>query len=366
MDHIAERAEKLSRLRRLLAEAHLDAIWLRRMSSFAWLTAGAADYVSIADEHGIASILVTPQRAIIATNNIEAPRLRAEEGLDDAGFEWHVSPWHEPADVLSAWAAGQSVGCDEAFPGTTNLAGAISALRSQLLPAETERMRDVGRRCGQAMDATLEAIEPGMSEMDIAGLLAANAYTQGVVPIVNLVAADARTADYRHPIPTERRLQRYVMVVLSGRRYGLIAALTRFVHFGPLPKDLRVRAEAVAHVDATFIANTRPGRRLADIFQAGVEAYAAAGYRKEWLHHHQGGTAGYEGREEKARPASTSIVYQGQAYAWNPSIAGAKSEDTILVGAADNEVITVTLHVPTLVVRVGDRNYMRPAIWERV
>ena len=360
-----ERQEKLARLRRLMAEAGLGALWLRRMSSFAWLTAGATDYVNIADEHGIASIIVTPDATHIFTNNIEAPRLMAEEGLNDAGLEWHVSPWHEGADPLSIAPAGSGIGTDEAFPGAQNMAAAISSLRSQLLPPETERMRDTGRRCGLALSAAMPQVVPGMTELQIAGILAREAYAQGIVPLVNLVAVDERVSQFRHPIPTNKKMQRYAMVVLSGRRHGLIASLTRLVHFGPLPKELRQRAEAVARVDAALIAATRPGRRLSDIFQIGVEAYAAAGYRKEWIHHHQGGTSGYEGREEKGRPAATGTVFEGQAYAWNPSIAGTKSEDTVIVEAAENEVITFTPNLPNLTVRVQDQLLVRPAVWER-
>ena len=308
---------------------------------------------------------MTADQIRLFTNNIEAPRLLAEEGLAEAEVEWQIAPWYEPADPLATLPASATIGCDEAFPGTRNLAGQISALRSRLLPPETERMRDLGRRCGLAMASAIQQVAPDMRECEIAGILARESYAQDVVPIVNLIAVDERVTQFRHPVPTDRRMQRYAMLVLSGRRHGLIASLARLVHFGPLPKELRQRAEAVARVDATFIINTRPGRRLADIFQAGVEAYAAAGYRKEWLHHHQGGTSGYEGREEKGRPAATGMVYEGQAYAWNPSIAGTKSEDTIIVGPSGNEIITITPQLPTLVLRVDDVPIARPAIWEK-
>ena len=62
--------------------------------------------------------------------------------------------------------------------------------------------------------------------------------------------------------------------------------------------------------------------------------------------HHQGGLTGYEPREFLAIPGSQEMVVEGQAFAWNPSIAGAKVEDTILVGAAGNEIITLTPSLP--------------------
>jgi antitoxin VapB len=56
------------------------------------------------------------------------------------------------------------------------------------------------------------------------------------------------------------------MLILCGRREGLVCSITRLVHFGRLPDDLRRKAEAVASVDAAFIDATRPGCTLDEVF----------------------------------------------------------------------------------------------------
>jgi hypothetical protein len=48
---------------------------------------------------------------------------------------------------------------------------------------------------------------------------------------------------------------------------------------------------------------------------------------------------GYEGREFKATPTETRKVVEHQLVGWNPSIAGTKSEDTIL---SSGELLTST------------------------
>ncbi len=131
-----------------------------------------------------------------------------------------------------------------------------------------------------------------------------------------------------------------------------------------LPCDLWHKAEAVARVDATFIAATRPGRSLGQIFRHAMAAYAETGFPDQWHLHHQGGPAGYEPREYVATPSSTDIVSVGQVYAWNPSTTGTKSEDTMLVGEADNEVLTAVEDWPTLSVTVDGQELTRPAILE--
>lgn len=154
------------------------------------------------------------------------------------------------------------------------------------------------------------------------------------------------------------------MLVLCARRWGLVASLTRLVHFGPLSEELRRKAQALAQIDAAFIAATRPGKVLGEVFAQGVAAYAATGFPDEWQLHHQGGPAAYEPREYLASPASTDAVLAGQAYAWNPSIRGAKSEDTILVSDAGYEVITEIEGWPMLDVDLDGETHSRPAILE--
>ena len=41
------------------------------------------------------------------------------------------------------------------------------------------------------------------------------------------------------------------------------------------------------------------------------------------------------------------MIEDAQAFAWNPSVPGLKSEDTVLAGAALPEVLTVDPHWPT-------------------
>jgi antitoxin VapB len=159
-------------------------------------------------------------------------------------------------------------------------------------------------------------------------------------------------------------MDRYAMLVLCGRRWGLVCSITRLIHFGSLPDELRRKAEAVAKVDAVFIAHTRPGNKISQIFQYAVDAYAANGFPDEWKLHHQGGPASYEPREYIATPKIKDTVVLGQAYAWNPSITGTKSEDTIQVGEQDNEVLTAIPGWPVIEVQINGKAYSRPAILE--
>jgi len=355
-----------ARLQALLTAHHLDALFLQRVSSFAWATCGADSHINTADRHGVASLLITPTRRYLITNNIERTRLEHEQKLAEQDWEFQVAPWHQSHNAVAELTRGLRLGADDPYPNATDLSGELARLRAALTPEEGNRFRSLGRLCGEAMEAAIRAVRPGQTEYQIAGLLAHEAESRGEPAIVNLIATDERIFNYRHPLPTAKELERYAMLILCGRRHGLICSVTRFVHFGRLPDELRRKAEAVAQVDAAFINATRPGASLSEIFQRATAAYAQAGFPDEWRLHHQGGLAGYEPREIFAAPDSTDKVSIGQAYAWNPSITGTKSEDTILVGEASNEILTAIPGWPTVTVKVAGQILERPAILEIV
>jgi antitoxin VapB len=118
-------------------------------------------------------------------------------------------------------------------------------------------------------------------------------------------------------------------------------------------------------VDATFIHETRPGVSYGEIFRKGQACYAQQGFADEWQLHHQGGPSGYLGRLFTATPDSKELVHEAQAVAWNPSIAGTKSEDTLLVHAKRVEFLTAARNWPMLEISVGGKPYERPDILVR-
>jgi antitoxin VapB len=362
---MSEFDEKQERIHGLLAAHGLEALLLRRVSSFAWATCGAASYVNSATTEGSAALVVSRSGRHLITSNVEATRLDQEEGLRAQGWEFHVAPWHETRDAVAELTRGLRLGTDLPCPEGLDLSGEMTRLRASLTPEEGERFASLGGLCAQAMDSAIRQVRPGQTEHEIAACLAREAEWRGAQAIVNLIATDERVFKFRHPLPAERKLERYAMLVLCGRKGGLVCSITRLVHFGSLPDDLRRKAEAVAQVDAALIEATRPGRSLGEIFRMAVAAYARVGFADEWKLHHQGGPAGYEPREMLARPDSTELVAAGQAFAWNPSITGTKSEDTILVGESGNTVLTQISGWPLLEIPAeAGRKLARPAVLE--
>jgi antitoxin VapB len=355
---------KHERIISLLEEYDLDGLLIKQVANFAWATDGAASYINTASTYGAGTLLVTRDARHLITNNIEGPRFDKEEGLRATGWEFHMDDWYLASDQVEKLTKGLKIGADFAHPGSKDVSSELSITRSYLDEGEQERFRVLSSLCAEAMDEAIHQVEPGMTEYQIAGILAKATQARGAQPIVNLIATDDRIYQFRHPLPTDKVMDKYAMLVLCGRQKGLVCSITRLVHFGPLPDPLRTKEEAVAAIDAAMIATTRPGVTAADVFQTAKDAYANAGYPDEYLLHHQGGPAGYAPREFIATPTTKVPISAGQAYAWNPSITGCKSEDTILVGEEGNEIISAIPGWPVIRVKIEGQTIERPAVLE--
>lgn len=361
----AEVADKVERLRQMMSRRGLDAIYLTSIASTAWLTAGASTYVDESVDAAASSLLVSREHLRVLTDPVEEPRLRAEERLDELGFTFVVEPWYARGKALERLTTNQRLGADTAEASglsAVDVSADLVELRSLLTSAEQNRLREGARLAGQVMWDATQSLSPGMSEHAAAALLAAGSRRRGGTATVVLIGSDERIARYRHPLPTQKAIEWHAMLVLCFRYKGLITALTRIIHFGEAPASLRQLTEAVARVDAQVIAATRPGRRLGDMYDTLRAAYTREGHPEAIEEHHQGGTIAYRGRETFARPGSPTRVQVGQAFAWNPSMRGAKSEDTIILTPTGPEIISTIAEWPSLAIETDAGVFLRPDI----
>ena len=67
-------------------------------------------------------------------------------------------------------------------------------------------------------------------------------------------------------------------------------------------------------------------------------------------------------REYLAQPDGQEVVQVDQAFAWNPSLSGVKSEDTFLLTSAGREFLTVTGDWPYTRVSIENETIDRPSI----
>jgi len=335
----------------------LDGILLKRNENIAWLTGGAVELrVLTPNETGVASLLVTAEgaRYYLTTAN-EAPRLHDEE-FGELDFEPVIFPWYadNTADRALELTHGQ-LASDTPMPGC--FPAHLYPLRAALKETEIARFRWLGAHTADAVTAVLQQLEPGQTEYAMEAQVAEALLSRGILPSVYLMAADERILKYKHAVARGNRLDKYGMLNLCARKWGLTVSITRFAHFGPLPAELEARFHAAAQVNAALLDATRVGATSAELFRSAAEAYARAGYPGDEQAHHQGGATGYWEREWVATPDGTEQVLNDQAFAWNPSIRGGKVEDTVLLSNGEIESLTPTPELPTLASTANGNSY---------
>ncbi|WP_247000993.1 M24 family metallopeptidase [Halosolutus gelatinilyticus] len=343
--------DKRARLAAYLDAQDLDSIWFARPNSFAWLT-GGSNVIDRETDAGVAAVGYDGNGVTLVTNNIEADRIVAEElpDLDDPTverFPWHAASLGEA--IATAVGADERAAADIEIPGFDRVDP--TALRQPLTERDRARYRELGRDTAAAVESVCRELQPGDTEHEVASALRVALSARGIEAPVVLVGGEKRAQQYRHYTPTDAELGGYCLVSTTAQRHGLHASCTRAVAFDP-PSWLEERHAIAARVETTAIAATRHVSAAdgvaGDVFGAVQDAYDALGYDGEWEHHHQGGAAGFSGREWIAKPDTEAPVETPMAYAWNPTVQGAKSEDTVLVTDDEVEAVTTTGRWPTI------------------
>lgn len=355
MNWLDEVSTKLDSIRTVLKETDAGGIRLRGTDWFAWATAGGSNTILLAAETGVAEVLVTPTDAWILTDEIEAQRLKDEQlpNLpDELPFKLFVYPWAQAADrqsFIQDATGGEPILSDRPSEGSQDtstpaegpLPQSLIDRKRVLLPSELERYRQVGRLASEAMTEVMMRAKPDWTEYQLAGAGAEALWARGLHPTLTLAAGDRRLPLYRHPLPSGEPIGRQAMLVFCARGFGLYANLTRFVYFESLSETEAKVHQAVREVEAAALNACQDGMALRDIYGVLAQAYAEQSYPNAIREHHQGGTTGYLSREVVATPTTIESLSSKMAVAWNPSLVGAKVEDTFVL-LEDNTLENLT------------------------
>ncbi|MFL5421952.1 MAG: M24 family metallopeptidase [Myxococcales bacterium] len=309
--------------------------------------------VLLTTDVGVAEVVVTVDRAYVLTDQIEAERLRAEELPRE--LEVLACPWTErPAawdEAVRDCAGGGEIASDRPAHGEMHLPAGLLELRWSLGPEEVERYRGLGRDAADAMTDVLQAARPEWTGWQLAGAGAEALWARGIEPALTLAAGERRVSVYRHATAKHEKLGARAMLVFCARRHGLFANLTRFVYFRAPDGKERALDGAVAEVEGDAFDALRPGVTLGAMYDRFGQSYARNGHPAGERAHHQGGTCGYLSRDVVAVPGCGVAVQRDNAVAFNPSLPGAKIEDTVLVREGGIEVLTRDPRWPVRTVR---------------
>ncbi|MET1089697.1 MAG: M24 family metallopeptidase [Arthrobacter sp.] len=341
-----DRPIKRRRVLEILDAKGQDSLLLTTNTALTWYLDGSRVHISLAGDP-IAALLVDRDGDHLVTFNNEAARIAAEEL--PAGVALHSVPWYRNLHEAAAAVGSAGAGTAERSAGPlaeADVAAELRAARQQLLPAESARYARLSAEVAVIMTDVLSSARPETTEFELVSALAARVVAAGAEPLVLLCNGSSRS-EFRHPLATHAPLGRRAMAVVCARRDGLVTNITRWVRFdGGTPEERDAEAR-IAAVEADIFDATVPGVGLDRIFAEIKTAYTRHGFGSEqWEQHHQGGPAGYAGRDPRVTDGITDTVVLNQAFTWNPSGPGVKIEDTVQLTTSGLQVLTVDSRWP--------------------
>lgn len=355
----------------MLNAEKIGGVLLNSQANFAWLSGGKSNFINLSVESGSCFLFVRRDgKKFVLANNIEMPRILSEEILS-ADFEPVEYSWQEEKynpeliyeKAKSLLENGETVASDLVFhKEIKSVENLISRCRYELTNAEIVRFRHLGKDAGIALGNVIKIINQGETEVEIARKTQNELAKFNINSVVTLVAADERIEKYRHPIPTQNVWKKILLIVVCAKREGLIASLSRIVCVGEIPEELKRKTEACSYIFAKILSETKQGKTGAELYKVAADAYAEKGFTDEINKHHQGGASGYKSRDWVIHPQSKETVFQNQAFAFNPSITGTKTEETALLINGKIEIITETPDFPQISVEINGNEYLSPDI----
>jgi Xaa-Pro dipeptidase len=359
--------EKQARIAALLDATGNDAAVLGRADSLAWFTSGGDLGQGLGSEAGAVLLYINRNSRAVITDNVQSARVFEEE-LAGLGFQLKERPWFdEPGRIIAELGHNKRV-LSDLGPGRAPGAreeDSLRALRRPLTGIERQRLRELGRTLALAVEATCGNFVQGETEADVAGHLAHRLIREGVIPVDLRVAGDDRPARYRQPGFKAAPIRNRATISVTGRRFGLCAALSRTVSFGPAGHDFHRCHGLAAMVDSTCIYFSRPGEKVGEVVRRARRIYEKFERPHEWTLDYLGHTIGYAPREVLLLPDSAHCLEAGTALSWSPSVGSARSQDTVVIDARGYEVVTEIQNWPKLEVTVKGYLMMRPGILER-
>jgi len=358
---------KEERIRDLIERKNLAGIILGTLTNFLWLTGGRRNQIIKNADISLVYLLITKQKRYLLSTRSDADRIMDEE-LSDLGFELVLYDWyrHSFVDALNKIGINGTIGCDFYYEKFPNIEEDLTKLRVSLTKFEVRRVKALCKDYTELLTDFCFTLKPGVPETDLAADLHYKCAKRNIFPFVLMVGSDERVFKYRHPVATNKKVKKYVLIATVVERDGLNVSMSRSVYFGKLPEELKMKQTAVNTIESTYYAHSLPGISLGDLFDIGKATYSKLGYPHEWENHTQGGIVGYKPRELLVTEDSEIEINSNNVLGWNPTIQGVKAEDFILVKEKEIEQLSIDPRWPYEEVRINGKMFCKPKILEIV
>lgn len=244
----------------------------------------------------------------------------------------------------------------DALPGArrTFTEGTVSPLRAEKTDAEYRALKAGAVLNDTAVMAGFDALREGISEAEVAEVIAAAYASAGAVPeFISVCFAGNGAFCHHHTGPSRLTRDSAVMIDAGARYQGYPSDMTRVGWFGT-PTDAYLQIAAVVEDAVTAaISAARPGVAAKVVDQAARDVITAAGYGDKFLHR-TGHGLGIEIHEEpyitgvSDRPLRAGNVFSIEPGIYLSGAFGVRLEEIVFLRDSGAEVLSEMPRAPVI------------------
>jgi Xaa-Pro aminopeptidase len=341
--------ERISRLQTQMTQAGVAVAVIAPTANMRYLLG----FAPLPDER-LCTLLLTSQASRLVVPAVNADQVEAHTGMPAIRWDDAAGPARALALALSeldikpngVLAADDTMRADALLslqdlirPAKSVAAGSLmTALRICKTEAEIEALAQAAALTDQALLAGAAACQPGVTERQVAAVIANFYQDNGAESVDFTIVASGPNSAFPHHEVGERQLQKGDTIILDigATLNGYKSDITRVVYLGEPPAEVKQAYQAVQEANRRGREAAVAGVPARQVDQAARQAIEQAGYGA-FFPHRTGHGLGLEGHEPPWITAtSQTLLEPGMVFSVEPGVYlqnkfGIRIEDIVVV-----------------------------------
>jgi Xaa-Pro aminopeptidase len=342
---------RLVLLKRLIAGLGVDALLVTNETDVSYIS-GFAGHDSM--------LVLTPSRQYFITDSRYVQE--AEESLEDYRIKLVTESTYATIGSIMRDCGARRLGFEpmklpygvvmrlkKSIGGTRllSVADPIAGMRQVKDDAEVEAIKRSAKLTGSILKKALALVEPGASELEIAGFVTLELFRSGAAAAFEPIVACGENSSKPHSTPGRRTIRpdSFVMIDIGARLAGYCSDMTRTVITGRMSDKFAEIYSIVREAQRRAIEKVRDGARISSVDFAARGYIHSKGYGKHFGHS-VGHGVGMEIHEGPTVSRNNEAFFKsGMVVTIEPAIylsgfGGVRIEDMVLVKRRGCEILT--------------------------
>ncbi|MCP3031013.1 Xaa-Pro peptidase family protein [Halobacillus sp. A1] len=356
--------QRLNILSTYLKKQDIEVAFLNSPENFFYLTGFLTD----PHERLLGLLVFQEHHPIAVLPKMEEEQLRDSGwSYDVIGYSDHEDPWTLIGDKLNeinikhvhkagiekqVLSYGRSESFLNLFSGASvaDLEAQLNDMRVVKDPQEIEYIRGAAQLADYGVQAGLEALKEGVTEMEVLASIEYELKKKGVSAMsFSTMVLFGEKSGHPHGNPGDRKLKKgdFVLFDLGVVWKGYTSDITRTFAYQAITDEQQAIYETVKQALEASLAISKPGTRIGDLDSAARDVITKAGYGHLFPHRIGHGLGINVHEFPSMSHLNDGVLKEGMTYTiepgiYDPNIGGVRIEDDVLVTESGCETLTKT------------------------